>query len=162
MPAKKGDRVKIEYTGSLDDGSVFDTSREDVAREAGCYDPDREYGPIEFVVGSGEIIPGIDEAVEGMEPGEKKSIDIPPEKAYGPRMEELVKEIPMEAMRSGDGSAPKPEVGMFVRGVSPMGMPMIGRIVDVGEESVRVDFNHPLAGKTLHFEIELVAIESPE
>jgi len=80
---ERGDTVRIHYVGKFEDGSIFDTSLRDVAKEAGIYDSRREYSPLEFVVGSGKVIKGIDEAVVGMKEGEIREVTVPPEKAYG-------------------------------------------------------------------------------
>ena len=139
--ATAGDTVKVHYTGKLDDGSVFDSSR------------DRE--PLEFTVEGGQVIPGFDEAVAGMQEGEEKSISIPPEQAYGPRQEEAVMEFPREQLPSDM----EPQEGMQLQLQSQDGQAFPARIVGVDEETVTLDANHPLAGETLTFDIELVEVE---
>ncbi len=83
MTVKEGDRVKVDYTGRLPDGSIFDSSMEKKAKRSEFYDDSRDYKPLVFTVGKGEVIPGFEEGVEGMEVGEEKEVEIPPEKAYG-------------------------------------------------------------------------------
>lgn len=138
--AKNGDTVKIHYTGKLEDGTTFDSS------------VDRD--PLEFTLGKGEIIPGFEQAVVGMEPGESKSVDIPAEKAYGPHQKELVTEIDREKV------PPKIdlEAGRQLQLQSPDGQKQVVMVTEVTESSVTLDANHPLAGKDLSFDIKLVEI----
>jgi len=140
---KNGDTVKVHYTGTLDDGRVFDTSK------------DRD--PLEFKVGEGQIIPGFEQGVVGMEEGETRDIEVAPESAYGPRREELVMEVPV-------GEFPDhitPEVGMQLQIKQQDGTPFGVVITDVADEAVTLDANHPLAGQTLYFQVELVEIANP-
>lgn len=83
MAVEKGDKVEVDYTGRLKDGTIFDTSVESVAKKAGVHDKRRNYCPLSFTVGDGTLIAGFDEGVRGMEPGQKKTVEIPPEDAYG-------------------------------------------------------------------------------
>lgn len=83
MTVKEGDHVKVDYTGKLKDGTIFDSSIEEFAKESEFYDENREYEPLGFTIGEGKVIPGFEDAVEGMEVGEKKEVEIPPEQAYG-------------------------------------------------------------------------------
>lgn len=138
--AKSGDTVKIHYTGTLDDGSQFDSS---AGRD-----------PLEFTVGGGQVIPGFDEAVEGMTVGDKKTVNIQPENAYGPRQEQMIQEVPKSALPPDL----TPEVGMGLQAQGPDGKAMQLTVTEVAEESITVDGNHPLAGKALNFDIELVQI----
>jgi FKBP-type peptidyl-prolyl cis-trans isomerase 2 len=138
--ASAGDTVKVHYTGTLEDGTVFDSSRE------------RE--PLEFTIEGGQIIPGFEEAVVGMEEGEEKSVDIPPEKAYGPRQEDAVMEFPREQLPPDM----EPEEGMQLQLQSQDGNAFPAQVVEVGDETVTLDANHPLAGETLNFDIELVEV----
>ena len=138
--AKTGDKVRIHYTGKLDDGTQFDTSS---GRE-----------PLEFKLGDGAIIPGFEKAVDGMAVGETKSVSIPPEDAYGQRHEQLVQQVPKDAL-------PKeidPAVGMQLQSETPDGQTMQLIVTSVTTESITVDGNHPLAGHNLNFDIELVEI----
>ncbi len=138
--AKSGDTVKIHYTGTLDDGSQFDSS---AGRD-----------PLEFVLGSGQVIPGFDSAVTGMAVGDNKNVRIEPDEAYGPRHEQLIQEVPKTALPEDMN----PEVGMGLQSQTPDGQVMQLTVTAVGETTITVDANHPLAGQTLSFAIELVAI----
>lgn len=157
MVISTGDAVTIEYTGRLDDGTVFDTSRESVADEEGLVDaqPDREYGPITVEIGAERVIEGLEDALIGMEQGDSPTIAVPPEKGYGEWSEENVREYdPEEFSRMvGDGT---PEEGAYVE-TQDGGL---AEIVHVGSEAVRVDFNSELAGETLEFDIEVVDVDS--
>ena len=138
--AKSGDTVKIHYTGTLHDGSEFDSS---AGRE-----------PLEFALGGGQVIAGFDNAVDGMSVGESKTVTIPPDEAYGDRHEQLVQEVPKTSLPD----EMQPEVGMQLQTQSPDGQIMNLVIADVADESITVDANHPLAGQALTFAIELVEI----
>ncbi len=143
--AKSGDSVKIHYTGKLNDGTVFADSKKGE--------------PLEFTLGAGQIIPGVDEAVHGMEPGQSKTVTIPPEKAYGPRQEELTKDIPKDDLPEGM----QPQVGQSLKVDQPNGEPMIVSITAVSDSNITVDANHPLAGKDLDFKLELLEVsETPD
>lgn len=138
--AQAGDTVRIHYSGTLNDGTQFDTSEGS--------------DPLEFALGSGTVIAGFDKAVEGMAVGESKSVKIPPEEAYGPRHDQLVQEVPKSALP--DDIAPA--VGMQLQGKSADGQVMNLVVTGVGDEEITVDANHPLAGEELTFDIELVEI----
>ncbi len=138
--AKKGDIVKVHYTGKLDTGVPFDSS---IGAE-----------PLEFELGSGKLIPGFEEAVIGMNPGESKTVKIPPEKAYGRYREDRVinvdkKDLPEDI---------KPEVGMVLEVCSPNGQVIPVQITDMDENTVTLDANHPLSEQTLTFDIQLLEI----
>ncbi|WP_432450497.1 FKBP-type peptidyl-prolyl cis-trans isomerase [Aliiroseovarius marinus] len=137
----KGAKVRIHYTGTLEDGSVFDSSE---GRD-----------PLEFEVGSGMIIPGLDKALPGMAVGEKKKVTIAPEEAYGPRHDEAVLEVPRT-----DIPAEIPlEVGIQLQMSGPQGQPVPVTVTTVTDETVTLDANHALAGKTLIFDFEVVGID---
>jgi len=141
MPqAKKGDTVRVHYHGKLTDGSTFDSS------EGG--------EPLEFQVGNGQVIKGFDDAVTDMEVGAKKTVTIPVAEAYGPRTEEMMMEYPLTDFPDDI----KPEAGMQLHMSDDKGNVFPVMVVDVKDESVVLDANHPLAGQDLVFEIELVAI----
>ncbi|MCW3141883.1 MAG: peptidylprolyl isomerase [Methanophagales archaeon] len=138
--AKPGDTVKVHYTGKLEDGTVFDTST------------DRD--PLQFTIGERKIIPGFEQAVVGMNPGESKTIKVPMDEAYGPHREEMVmvvdrNQLPVDLI---------PEVGQQLQSRQPDGQTMVVTVIGVSESSVTVDANHPLAGKDLTFDILLVEI----
>lgn len=138
--ARSGDTVRIHYTGTLDDGTCFDSSE---GRE-----------PLEFALGSGQVIPGFDRAVDGMNVGDKVTVKIEAEEAYGPHHEQLVQQVPRTALPDHI----EPEVGMQLQGQSPDGNVVAFRVTDVDDDSITVDANHPLAGQALTFAIELVSI----
>ncbi|RJX43946.1 peptidylprolyl isomerase [Halonotius aquaticus] len=155
MTIESGDEVVIEYVGRADDGTVFDTSREDVATESGLADaqPDREFTPLTVSVGAGEVIAGIEEALPGLDEGETTSVEVPPEKGYGEWSEEHVQEYETDELAATLGGQ-RPEVGQYVE--TEQGA--AAEITDVADDVSKVDFNPPLAGETLHFELEVVAI----
>ena len=138
--AKSGDTVHIHYTGTLDDGTTFDSS---AGRD-----------PLSFELGSGQVIAGFDKAVDGMAVGDSKSVRIEPEDAYGERHEQAVQQVPMSALPEEI----KPEVGMQLQSQSPDGQIMQLTVTEVADDSITVDANHPLAGQALTFDIELVKI----
>lgn len=138
--AKSGDTVKIHYTGTLDDGTQFDSSK------------DRD--PLEFELGKGQVISGFEKAVEGMEVGDSKSVKIEPDDAYGPRHDQLIQEVPRSALPDEI----KPAVGMKLQSRSPDGRITPLTVTAVTDKSVTVDANHELAGERLNFDIELVEI----
>jgi FKBP-type peptidyl-prolyl cis-trans isomerase 2 len=138
--AKSGDTVKVDYTGTLEDGTVFDTSA--------------SRGPLQFIIGDGQIIPGFDKAVIGMNVGDKKTINIPSDQAYGPHLEDKVLEVNQKQI-------PKHlnlEVGQQVQVPQKDGSKLFFVVTDVSATSVTLDGNHPLAGKNLVFDIQLVEI----
>lgn len=143
VKVKKGDKVKVDYEGKFEDGTVFDTSHHD----------DHSH-PIEFEVGSGHVVPGFDKAVEGMEKGEEKEFTLKPEEAYGERRNELQQKIPKKSLP--EGQEPKP--GMMLVATAPNGQQMPVKITEVDDENITVDLNHPLAGKTLIFKIKVVEV----
>jgi peptidyl-prolyl cis-trans isomerase B (cyclophilin B) len=151
MAVTEGDNVRVEYVGRFEDGEVFDSSREEVAAEAEIAHPNREYEPLEFEAGAGEVVQGFDEGVVGMEEGEEKEITVPPEKGYGERSDERIVEYDREEFRESLGE--EPEVGMHIHTQDAH-----GDVVEVEDDSVIVDFNHELAGETLVFEIEVVEV----
>jgi len=138
--AQNGDTVKIHYTGTLEDGTVFDSSE--------------GHDPLEFTLGSGQVIVGFEEAVTGMKSGDKKQVNVPAEKAYGQRNEEMVLQAPRDQVPSDI----EPEVGQQLQMGGPNDETVIVRVTEVTDEHVTLDANPPLAGKDLTFDIELVAI----
>lgn len=155
MTIETGDSVTFEYTGRLDDGTVFDTSRESVAEEAGLTEaqPDREYTPLTVDIGAGEVIEGMEEGLTGLEVGTTTTLTIPPEKGYGERSEDRVKEFETDELRGMLGGQ-TPEEGAYLEAQNGQR----GRVTHVDDETVRVDFNPELAGETLEFEVEIVDV----
>lgn len=155
MTISTGDSVTLEYTGRLDDGTVFDTTRESVAEEEGLADaqPDREYTPLTVEIGAGEIIEGMEEGLLGLEAGEEESLTIPPEEAYGEWSEEGVQEFDTDELTEMLGGQ-TPEEGAYLEAQSGQR----GEVVHADEETIRVDFNPELAGETLAFDVEVVAV----
>ena len=140
VSAKSGDTVRVHYTGTLDDGSEFDSSR--------------KRGPMEFTLGTGRVIKGFDRAVTGLTPGGKVKMRIPVHEAYGPSKPELI--ITMERSKYPVNLTPK--VGKFLHVVDDEGKGTVARVIKVEEDRVILDGNHPMAGKNLNFEIELLEI----
>ncbi|OIQ45888.1 MAG: peptidylprolyl isomerase [Roseobacter sp. MedPE-SW] len=137
---KNGDTVRIHYTGTLTDGSVFDSSE---GRD-----------PLEFTVGSGQVIAGMDAGLPGMTVGDKKRLEIPSVDAYGPLNPDARQAIPREGIPD---DIPL-ELGTQLQMQSPEGHVLPVTVVEVTEATVTLDANHPLAGKDLNFDIELVSI----
>ena len=137
---KDGDTVKVHYTGKLENGDVFDSSR--------------EQEPFEFTVGNKAVIPGFEKGVLGMEVGDTKTIEIPPEEAYGEKQEELV----VEVKKSEFPEDITPTVGQRLQIKQGDGNPIVVTITDLTEESITLDANHPLAGYTLFFDVEVIEI----
>ena len=140
MAIKKGDIIKVNYEGTLEDGNVFDSTE----RNGGA--------PLKFEVGGGQLIPGFDEGVVGKEVGQEITINIPPENAYGPRNDQFFRKIP----RSQLPERGTPELGKKLVLVDPQGRQTMAIISEVGEEEVTLDLNHPLTGKTLKFNIRIL------
>jgi FKBP-type peptidyl-prolyl cis-trans isomerase 2 len=155
MTIATGDSVTLEYTGRLDDETVFDTSRESIAEEAGLAEaqPDREYAPLKVDVGAEQVIEGMEEGLIGLEAGETSTLSIPPEKAYGERSDENIQEFETEQLREMLGGQ-TPEEGAYLEAQNGQH----GEVIHSGDEVVRVDFNPRLAGKTLTFEIEVLDV----
>lgn len=150
---KIGNVVAVDYTGTLDDGSVFDTSDRSVAARNGIEDPRRTYEPLEFTVGNGEMIKGFDNAVVGMRAGETKKISLQPKDAYGDVRQDYIVTVNASDIESGGRS-------LAVGGKVFLETGAEGRIIKIESGKATVDFNHPMAGKVLNFEIKLVKIMS--
>ena len=154
--AKLGDKAFVDYVGTFLDGKVFDTSLEQVAKDNGMHNPERDYEPLCFSVGAHQVVPGFENAVLGMKTGETKDVTIPPAEAYGDRKPELIVPVPMTSF----GEMPQiNEVYGFNDGRTGQVLP--GRVDSIDEASgqVQVDFNSEMAGKTLQFRITLQKIE---
>ena len=137
---KKGDTIRVHYTGKLEDGQEFDSS---LKRD-----------PLQFQVGTGSMIKGFENAVLDLKPGDKKTVTIVPEEAYGERDENLLIKMPKKSVPEGV----TPEVGMRLQLANQQGQAVPVVVTEVLDDSLRLDANHPLAGKTLVFDIEVVEI----
>lgn len=142
--AKTGDVVRVHYTGRLTDGTEFDSSQ---GRE-----------PLEFQVGSGQIIPGLEKHVEGMEVGQKSTVTVPAEEAYGARDERQVQSVPRDSLPDDLDL----ELGSRLTATTREGRQIPLTVIDLDENKVTVDANHPLAGQDLIFDLELVEIVGSE
>jgi peptidylprolyl isomerase len=151
---KPGDKIQVDYTGKFENGTVFDTSREDIAKQAGVYVDGRKYVPLTFTVGSGQMIKGFDEGAVGMKVGEEKTLTIPPEKAYGEYDKSKILVIPIEQLNLTNRSE-LPEAGQTLRDIYGNQF----KVTAVNDTYITVDANSELAGKTLIFDIKLVSIE---
>ncbi len=138
--ADMGSKVKVHYTCKLDDGALLIDSR--------------EQEPIEFTVGQDQVLPGIEEAVKGMQAGESKTIQIPPDKAFGPRREELLQEVPRDQLPDDIN----PQVGQRLTVNHADGQSTTVTVAGVSESSITLDANHPLADTNLSFELELLEV----
>jgi FKBP-type peptidyl-prolyl cis-trans isomerase SlyD len=145
---QKGDFVYISYVGRIkESGEIFDVTSEEIAKKEGVYNPEIKYGDLPIIVGAGFVIPGLDEELEKMNVGEKKIIEIEPNKAFGERKDDFIKLIPESEFKRQNINV---KLGDFVsvNGIT-------GKVLSINAGRVRVDFNHPLAGKTLVYEVEV-------
>ncbi len=151
-----GDIAVIHYVGRVgateERSAVFDTSDVDVALEAGVYASHRDYQPVEFEVGAGQVLPGIDEAVRTMAVGEERTITVGPGQAFGDRDAERVVEVPRESLEARSGRVARP--WRLVQSATGE----MGWITAVAEDTVTVDFNPDLAGERLTFDLKLLAV----
>ena len=138
--AQNGDAVKVHYVGTLTDGTLFDSSQ---GRE-----------PLEFVLGTGKVIPGFENALVGMSVGENKTVTIPADAAYGQRHEHMIREVPRASMPDDI----QLYEGMVLHAQGPEGQTLSFTVASFDDEMVKIDGNNPLAGKDLTFALELVAI----
>ncbi|MFQ6111222.1 MAG: peptidylprolyl isomerase [Nitrospinota bacterium] len=138
---KTGDKVRIHYIGRLEDGTVFDSSR--------------DRAPLEFTAGGSEVIPGVSQAVLGMQPGESKTVEVAPEDGFGPRQPDLEQRFPRSTLPQ------ELQVGDRLHATAG-GKIMVARVTELGEDFAVLDANHPLAGCSLIFDLELVSVESKE
>lgn len=141
MEIKQGSKVKIHYKGTLEDGKVFDTSE---GRD-----------PLAFEVGAKQVIPGFEEGIIGLKKGDKKKITLEPDKAYGQHNPQMIISVPRNTLPQDQ----EPKAGMHVMMSTKDGKQMRAEIKEVNDEKLVLDMNHPLAGKTLTFELEVVDVE---
>ncbi|VVC71825.1 FKBP-type peptidyl-prolyl cis-trans isomerase [uncultured archaeon] len=149
---KVGDSVAVDYVGTLDNGTVFDTSIEAKAKAAGMFTPGRSYEPLPFTVGAGQMIAGFDKGVVGMKLNETKTIHIAPADAYGEYDAKLVQLVPLKQLQD---AGLDPQVGMTLTTTDGQR----ARVTARNSTTVTADFNHPLAGQALNFEITLREIK---
>ncbi|PAU78798.1 peptidylprolyl isomerase [Halorubrum salipaludis] len=147
--------MTLEYTGRLDDDTVFDTSRKSVAEETGLAEaqPEREYAPLTVEIGEEQVIEGMEEGLIGLEAGETDTLTIPPEKAYGEPSDDQIQEFETAELKEMLGGQ-TPEEGAYLEAQNGSQ----GEVVHVDDEVVRVDFNPRLAGETLTFDVEIVDV----
>ena len=143
MPVKKGDKIKIEYEGKLEDGTVFDSS-------------ENQGEPLEFEVGGKILMEEFENAVIGMEVGDEKEFSLEPQDAYGDYNDQLIKTVPKDQLPKSQ----ELEKGMMLVMGLPNGIQIPASVLDVTDDSVTIDLNHPLAGKKLHFKVKIVDIAS--
>ena len=141
MAIEDGKFVKVEYEGTLEDGTLFDSTE-----KAGK--------PLEFKVGASQVIKGFEKAVQGMDLDEEKEVKLDPTEAYGDHDPQMIKEFPRDKIPNSD----ELDVGKNVIVTAANGMPFQANIVEMDDENVKIDLNHPLAGKTLNFKIKVVSI----
>ena len=148
-----GDKIIVDYIGRLDDHNVFDTSVESIAKASGKYNPNRDYeAGLEFTVGAGQMIAGLDAGVAGMKLGETKTLKIPADQAYGQKKDELIGKIPLEQV--GDLSGVSVGTQVLLGGKIP------ATITEITDKDITVDANHELAGKDLIFDVTIKKITS--
>ncbi len=150
--AQAGDTVSVDYIGKFEDGKVFDTSLEQVAKDNALFNPQRSYAPFSFTIGSGQVVAGFDTAARGMKVGETKTVTLPPEQAYGNAKPELI--VTVSGSQFTDAGL-TPEVGQTYQ--AAQGMSAV--VTAISGNMVTMDYNSPMAGKTLVFEITLRQIE---
>lgn len=136
--AQQGNTVRVHYAAKLDDGTLIESSQ--------------EQEPLEFTIGEGRIIPGLEEAVVGMAPGDQKTVEVEPDRAYGHHREDLI----VDVSRSKLPEDLSPEVGQKLQMQSEQGQTFPVTVTEVFEQEIRLDANHPLAGRSLTFDLELV------
>jgi len=139
MAVEKGNKIKVEYTGSFENGEIFDSS-------------DMHDKPLEFEVGVGMVVPGFDDAVIGMNIGEGKTVKLKPKDAYGEPNQEAIQKVPKDKFPA------EAQVGMMIGVPLPNGQQIPAKITNIDDKEVTIDMNHPMAGKTLNFKIKIVEI----
>lgn len=144
-----GDFVYIDYVGRVKDtGEIFDLTKEDVAKKEGVYNSNFKYRPIPAIVDANFVLKGLDEALKEMKVGERRVVDVPPEKGFGERRGELARLIPLFVFKEQNVD-PTPGSYVTINGLN-------GRVISIDGGRVKVDFNHPLAGKKLEYDVEII------
>jgi len=141
MPVKKGDKIKVEYEGTLEDGTVFDSS-------------EKQGEPLEFEVGGGVLMEAFEDNVVGMDKGDEKEFTLKPDEAYGEYNDDLIKSVPKDKLPTEE----EIQEGMMIVLGLPNGIQIPAQIVEVTDDNVKIDLNHPLAGKVLTFKVKVVEI----
>jgi len=145
---EEGDFIRIDYIGKVSESDeIFDLTKESVAKEKGIYNPDFKYGSVPVVIGAHHVVKGLEDELMKMKLGQKKKVVVKPEDALGERKTELIKLIPLSEFKKRDID-PFPGMPIVENGIR-------GRILSISGGRVRVDFNHPLAGKTLEYDVEI-------
>ncbi len=148
MTFKKGDFLTINYTGkNAEDGQVFDTTLRETAEKEKVLDEKKEYKPLNLILGENEVLPGLEKTLESMKVGEKKKVELLPKEAFGERDSKLVSLVPLKEFKKRK-MEPFPGLVVDLNG-------QVGKVQTVSGGRVRVDFNHPLAGKTVQFEVKV-------
>ena len=151
MAIKDGDFVRVNFTGNINENDeVFDTTYDEIAQEAEIFDENKTYKPIPIVVGGNHLLPAIEEEIVGLEAGERKTVEVESDDAFGPRDPKAIQLIPMKEFKK-QGMTPYPGMRISAEGGE-------GRILTVNGGRVKVDFNHPLAGKDLIYDVEVTEI----
>jgi len=146
---KEGDFILIDYVGKIKDtGIIFDITNEEKAKEEKVYDPRVKYGPVPVIIGAGFILKPLEDVLKGMKVGEKKVVELKPEDAFGERKDTLIKSVPVSAFRDS-----VPTVGSYISIDN-----FKGKVLSVDGGRVKIDFNHPLAGKDLVYEMEVLKV----
>jgi peptidylprolyl isomerase len=144
MTIQNGSKIKLDYEGKLEDGTVFDSSKKQ-----------DQHTPLEFVVGENKVIPGFEKGIIGMEKDQEKEIILEPKDAYGERNEMMVQKIPKEKLPKGLN----PQKGSMLALQSPDGKQIPVPVIDVSDTDITLDMNHPLAGKKLIFKVKILEVE---
>ena len=156
---KSGDNVTIDYIGTYDNGTIFDTSIATIAQDAGIYDSSNTYGPISFISGNEEIFPTIDNATIGMKIGETKNVTLTPEQGYGEYNASLIQAVPL-SMLEENNITPHVNDTLYYN-MNPVRVDhIVPNVTDPNNTSVYIDFNPPMAGRNLHFQITVIDIEA--
>jgi len=145
---KEGDFIRIDYVGRIkESGEIFDLTREDVARKNDIYNPNVSYKPVPIIIGAKMVIKGLEDALKKMKVGERKKIVVEPEDGFGKRNEKLIKLLPLSEFQRKD-IIPQPGMWITVNNLR-------GKVLSVSGGRVKIDFNHPLAGKRLEYDVEI-------